>query len=282
MTTWQPWAPSAAPTPGPGPTLWRWPKLRSPGLQNYRDVVVAVPPGHDRSDARYPVVYMQDGQNLFDPATSYAGDWDLLATLAGWSRRGLDAIVVGISNRGRFRRFEYSPFRDPEHGGGDGELYLGFLVDTVKPLVDASFRTRPEPGATAVAGSSLGGLVSLYALFRRPDVFGAAAGLSPSAWFADEALLAAAVPPGPPPRRLYLDAGTAEDATLVASVRRLRDRLAALGWSAAVGLRYREVAEGAHHESDWGRRFRGALPFLLGAADPSDDDTGAEGAGSMA
>ena len=246
------------------PALLAWRKMRSPQLQNYRDVLVALPPSYGQGNQRYPVVYMHDGQNLFDPATSYAGDWNLLATLAELAEEGLEAIVVGIANTGRFRRYEYSPFRDAEHGGGDGDRYLAFVTDTVRARVDRDFRTLTGPETTVVAGSSMGGLISLYALYRRPDVFGGAAVFSPSAWFAEDALIGLAAAEPPPAGRLYLDVGTAESAVLVSSVRRLRDALVNAGLEEGERFRYVEDQGADHHETHWGRRVRDALPFLLG------------------
>src|SRR5437879_3681147 len=156
---------------------------------NGRNLLVYTPASYARGDARYPVVYMQDGQNLFDPATSFEGDWGIRATLADLAQTGLEAIVVGIPHQGKRRPFEYSPFVDPVNGGGGGEQYLAFVVETVKPLVDRGFRTLRNRGQTVIAGSSLGGLISLYAFFRHPDVFGAAGVLSPALWFAGGAIL---------------------------------------------------------------------------------------------
>jgi predicted alpha/beta superfamily hydrolase len=257
---------------GPGGASLRiWRKVRSPELQNYRDIVVALPPSYGDGARDYPVVYMHDGQNLFDPTTSYAGDWDLLATLRDMAVEGLEAVVVGVANTGRFRRFEYSPFRDPRHGGGDGVRYLAFLVETVRPMVEAAVRVRRGAEHTAIAGSSLGGLISLYALYRYPAVFGTAAALSPSVWFADGAMLDLVEQSGPPRGRLYLDAGTAESPVLVDGVRRLRDLLEA-GGMPQERLCYVEDEGAGHHESHWGRRFRGAWAFLLGAEDNDDKD----------
>src|SRR5258707_10110014 len=105
------------------------PSVHSPQLDNRRDLYVHVPAAPARGDNRYPVIYMQDGQNLFDPATSFAGDWGLKAALAWASRRGVEAIVVGIPNRGNARIDEYTPFADPKVGGGAGERYLDYIVD---------------------------------------------------------------------------------------------------------------------------------------------------------
>lgn len=254
--------PPAHAAPG-GASLAIWRKLRSPQLQNYRDVIVALPPSYDEDTRKYPVVYMHDGQNLFDPATSYAGDWGLLDTIRATAALGQEAIVVGLANTGRFRAFEYSPYRDQAHGGGDGDRYLAFVVDTVRPLVLSGFRASEDPARTAMAGSSLGGLISLYALYRYPAVFGAAGALSPSAWFADGALITQVEREGPPAGRVYLDVGTAESGVLVAGVRRLD---AAFRQAAGPASRYHYVEdEGAdHHEAHWARRFRAAWGFLVG------------------
>src|SRR5438445_109983 len=144
---------------------------------------------------------MQDGQNLFDPALSFAGTWSVDKALTWASRRGLDAIVVGIPNMGDARIAEYDPFM----GTGDG--YLDFVTHTVKPIVDAQFPTLPDRRHTGIAGSSMGGLISLYAFFRYSESFGFAAALSPSLWFADGALvdLVARAPRVPAGERLDPD-----------------------------------------------------------------------------
>jgi len=274
MRDWESIAPEPLGDRPDRPALRRLRHLRSPQLQNYRDLLVALPPGYEEGNGAYPVVYMQDGQNLFDPATSYAGDWDLLEVLARLADAGRPVIVVGVYHKGTFRRYEYSPFRAAE-GGGDGGRYLDFLVETVKPMIDKSFRTRPGPADTLIAGSSMGGLISLYALLERPDIFGAAGALSPSAWFADEALLDHIAGRPASGGRIYLDVGTAEDDRLVTSVRRLRRQLLDSGWRTGADLWYHEDPDGTHHESHWGRRLHDALPFLLGGdpvTEPAEDD----------
>ncbi|HWC73665.1 MAG TPA: alpha/beta hydrolase-fold protein [Gemmatimonadales bacterium] len=228
-----------------------------------RNLLVYTPASYRRGDARYPVIYMQDGQNLFDAATSFAGDWGLKTALAWASRRGFETIVVGIPNLGTARIDEYTPFVDPKVGGGHGERYLEYLIHTVKPLIDARFRTLPDRAHTGIAGSSLGGLISLYAFFRYPEVFGFTAALSPSLWYANAAILAFVEHAPPVPGRVYLDVGLREGAAHVALARRLRDILVEKGYEPRVALRWVEDREGSHHESAWGRRFRKALPFLL-------------------
>ncbi len=225
-----------------------------------------LPSSYGTGTRRYPAIYMQDGQNLFDPATSYAGDWGLGRSIDALPD-GLDAIAVGIANAGDDRIDEYSPAADARGRGGRGNRYLAFLTGTIKPMIDARFRTRPEPEATGIAGSSMGGLISLYGFFREPRTFGFAGILSPSLWFADEAGLAFARDAPFAPGRLYVDIGLLEGAGPVADARRLRDVLVDKGYRPDVDLRFVEDAGGAHNEAAWGRRFRRALPFLLSGAD---------------
>src|SRR5437870_3806542 len=126
--------------PRPG-TLHTLHDVWSPQLGNRRDIVVYLPATYG-GERRFPVVFMQDGQNLFDPATSHAGDWGLLRALDGLTASGLETIVVGVWNTGPERIAEYSPFVDAKNGGGKGDAYLSFLVDTLKPAIDARFMTR--------------------------------------------------------------------------------------------------------------------------------------------
>ncbi|HET9383761.1 MAG TPA: alpha/beta hydrolase-fold protein [Gemmatimonadales bacterium] len=239
------------------------PAVGSPQLGNQRDLLVYTPGSYERGSTRYPVIYMQDGQNLFDPATSFAGDWGLKGALARASRRGIETIVVAIPNMGPARIDEYSPFADPRAGGGNGDQYLRFLIDTVKPLVDERFRTLPDRAHTGIAGSSLGGLISLYAFFDQPDVFGFTAAFSPALWFAHAAIVHLAERVPRIGGRIYFDVGLQEGGAHVALARRLRDTLLAKGYDAGRDLRFVEDRYGKHHESAWGRRFRKALPFLL-------------------
>jgi predicted alpha/beta superfamily hydrolase len=240
-------------------------RLLSPELRNYRDLIVALPPSYHDSDERYPVVYMQDGQNLFDPTTSYAGDWRLLPSLNSLADQGTEAIIVAVPNVGKKRLYEYSPFVDRRMGGGGADRYLTFLSETVKPLIDGSFRTREDPENTAIMGSSMGGLVSLYAVFRRPEIFGRAGVMSPSLWFAGRAMLRYVAQAGAAStRRVYLDIGLKEPRGAVADARLLRNILIEQGLDSG-DLDYVEDEQGTHSEEAWGRRFEQALTFLIGS-----------------
>jgi predicted alpha/beta superfamily hydrolase len=250
----------------PGQVLLQvYPDVLSPQLRNYRNVVVALPPEYGTTATRHPVVYLQDGQNLFDPATSFAGDWGLVGVLERIMPPAVQPILVGIPNMGPRRRYEYSPFRDIIHGGGGGDRYLAFLVETVKPLVDASFQTRPARADTVLAGSSLGGLISLYGLYRYADVFGSASVHSPALWFADGAIFRfieemASLAVG----RIHLDVGTDEGEEALMDVRILKGLLIIAGLAPGRDLSYVEEPGAEHEETAWGRRFEAALPFLLG------------------
>ena len=243
--------------------------VESPQLGNRRDILVYTPGSYARGRTRYPVIYMQDGQNLFDAATSFAGDWGLKGALARASRRGIETIVVAIPNMGKDRIDEYTPFTDVQAGGGRGTDYLDFLMQTVKPLVDERFRTRADRAHTGIAGSSLGGLISLYAYLQHPEVFGFTAALSPALWFGNGAILKLAERVPRTPGRIYLDVGLREGATHVALARHLRDTLVAKGYTPDRELWFVEDRRGQHHEKAWGRRFRKALPFLLRNGTPA-------------
>jgi predicted alpha/beta superfamily hydrolase len=265
----------------------------SPQLRNRRDVDIYLPASY-ASGVSYPVVYMQDGQNLSDPSIAFSGTWDLDATIDRLSWTGVDAIYVGVHNAGRRRLAEYSPFPDPRHGGGDADDYLEFLVHTLKPQIDRMFHTLRDRDATAILGSSMGGLLSLYAFFRYPSVFSRAGVMSPSIWFGQGAIVDfirdARVPRG----RIYLDVGTGEGAGTVRDARRLGRLLVRRGFrrrrppslrygvarrsaereggrsasgerrsSSSSTVKYVEDAGARHTEAAWAWRLEGALRFLL-------------------
>jgi predicted alpha/beta superfamily hydrolase len=238
--------------------------LHSPQLGNARDLYVYLPPGHAAGADRYPVVYMHDGQNLFDEETSFAGEWQVDETMEALAGEGIEAIVVGVANGGEERADEYSVAR------GRGRQYLRFLAETVKPLVDDDFRTLPGRETTGLVGSSLGGLISLYGVFVEPDVFGFAGALSAALWWARRAVFRIVERAPFADARIYVDVGEdelpgerAKTRRYVADVRRLVALLESKGYGPD---RLRHVVEprGTHHERDWGRRLPDALRFLLG------------------
>ena len=251
--------------------------VRSEKLDNARDILVYLPPSYPDANRTYPTLYMHDGQNLFDAATSFAGEWRVDDALEQLASEGIEAIVVGVPNTGVNRLAEYSPFRDPRFGGGRAADYVDFIVDTVRPLVDEAFRTTGERDGTATIGSSMGGLISLYAFFERPDVFGAVGAVSPSVGFARGALIDYLDRAKFVGGRIYLDVGTQEGrpkdrdplelrddpSGYVRMVRQARDLLLAKGYRESQDLLYVEDEGGIHNEAAWAERFPPLIRFLL-------------------
>ena len=142
-----------------------------PQLNRTRRIWIYLPPDYNyNTDKRYSVLYMQDGQNLFDDATSYAGEWGVDEFMD--SLKYGQCIVVGIDNGGDKRMTEYNPYDNKKFGKGEGKKYIDFLVKTLKPFIDKNYRTLPGIQNTGIAGSSMGGLISLYAILQYPKVFG--------------------------------------------------------------------------------------------------------------
>jgi predicted alpha/beta superfamily hydrolase len=253
-------------------TIERIPDVYSPQLDNERDLLISLPGSYTAKECRYPVIYMHDGQNLFDPAMSFSGSWNVDIAMAELSLGGLEAIVIGIPNMGRDRLAEYSPFDHPEIGTGRGDHYLEFLIDTVKPLIDERYLTLPDREHTGIVGSSMGGLISLYAFFRHPEVFGFAGVLSPSLWVTENATFDFIERAPFFPGKLYLDVGTREGERHVLSAQRMRDLLEAKGYRQGRDLLWVEDELGRHHEAAWARRFQKALPFLVPPAEPARSD----------
>jgi predicted alpha/beta superfamily hydrolase len=234
----------------------------SPQLRNRRQIDVYLPDAY--GTGRHPVVYLQDGQNLSDPATAFGGNtWRLDDGLRWLFERNRHPIVVGVHNMGEARLAEYSPFPDRRHGGGAGDRYVRFLIDTVKPRIDAAYRTRRDRDSTVIGGSSMGGLISLYAFWRRPSPFGHAVVMSPSIWFGGREILGFVERARATRGRIYLDVGTSEGAATLRDARTLARMLRARGFNRET-LRYVEAQEHQHREGDWAWRLPSALEFALG------------------
>jgi predicted alpha/beta superfamily hydrolase len=235
----------------------------SPQLNNQRDILVYLPPSYAHSNERYPVLYMHDGQNLFDRATSFVDEWGVDETMEVLSREGHESIIVGIPNMGLERCNEYSPFEDGHRGGGCGEKYLQFLVQTLKPRIDHDFRTRTDRQHTGIMGSSMGGLISLYGFLRHPHIFGFAGVMSPSLWFANRAIFEYVAAAPFVPGKLYLDMGTMEGPAMLADARRMCRLLMHKGYRADQYIQYVEDQGAGHTETAWAQRFGPALQWLL-------------------
>jgi predicted alpha/beta superfamily hydrolase len=239
------------------------PPLAMPGLDRTRTLRIYLPPSYAKSDRRYPVIYMHDGQNLYDDATSYAGEWGVDEAMDALARtHGFEAIVVGIDNGGDKRMNELNAWSHPEFGAAEGEQYLSFLVDVVKPHIDQQYRTEPGRNSTAIIGSSMGGLASHYAIHARPDVFGMAGVLSPSYWVAPQLYDETSAKPLPADARVYLYAGGKEGAETTDDARRMHVQLAAATTPQNLTLDIVEAAE--HNEAAWRAEFPRVVAWLYG------------------
>ncbi|MBL8627832.1 MAG: alpha/beta hydrolase [Myxococcales bacterium] len=267
------------------------PSFTSTALGNSRAIRAYLPAAYDENPrARFPVLYMHDGQNLFDPATAFGGnEWQVDEALdaageAGRCATGAtcgndgdcgggacltvrDTIVIGIDNTpGRI--WELTPTADASIGdGGGGDAYLTMVATELKPTVDAMLRTSPGPADTAIMGSSLGGLISAYAGVTRPGVFGLIGAMSPSTWWDDRVIIArvAATPATPRPRRVYVDSGNAgASSDDVANTNQLAQTYLGLGYVEGTTFHHVVQAGATHSEVYWAQRFPAAALFLMG------------------
>ncbi len=236
-----------------------------PQLDRYRRIWVYLPPDYFTTSKYYPVLYMQDGQNLFDNATSFAGEWQVDETLNTLAANGdYGAIVIGIDNGGVFRLDEYSPWNNPSYGGGQGDLYMQFLEQTLKPYVDSNFRTRPEAQFNALIGSSMGAFISAYGGAKNPETFSKIGMLSPAFWFSmasmsnyinttsnDLSVL-----------RMYFVAGQSESASMVPNINTIQNDFVAKGVSPS-NVFVKIDADGSHTEAYWSGQFGALYQWLF-------------------
>lgn len=235
-------------------------------LGNRREVTVYLPPGYtERESVRYPVLYMQDGQNLFEPQRAFVPgqSWRLgeAADLAINRRSASPMIVVGVDHAGPGRIDEYTPTRDEARkAGGKAGEYARFLIEELKPQIDVRYRTIADH--SALGGSSLGGLVTLYAGLQHPDVFRALAVMSPSVWWDNRSVLRTVEAFDGPRPRIWLDIGGREGAEALRDARTLHERLRAKGFDGR-SLRFYEDRRADHSERSWARRAQMMLEFLF-------------------
>jgi len=244
-------------------TLTIWNEFWSPQLENARPILIHLPWGYEQSEARYPVLYMHDGQNLFNQAWSFGEEWQVDETLEALDRRGLQAIVVGIPNAGEARLDEYSPFVDATHGGGRVRKAPSIAGLSVWARKARYCSPRPEREQTGILGSSMGGLISLYAYFQRPDLFGFCGAMSPALWFGGRQIFEVVAAASPLPGRIYLDIGTDEGDEALVDARRMQELLQGKGYGVGRELLYLEEPGAGHSEAEWADRLYGALRFFM-------------------
>ncbi|HNY13095.1 MAG TPA: alpha/beta hydrolase-fold protein [Candidatus Wallbacteria bacterium] len=243
--------------------------FKSEYLSHARNVVVYLPDGYGESGKkRYPVLYMHDGNNLFDPYISHLDcDWGLDETIYKLtsSNQMNDIIVVGIYNTPD-RASEYTPFKSEEYGGGGGESYSKFLINELKPYIDDRFRTLKTSRDTAIGGASFGGIISLYIGLSHPEVFSSMIAISPSLWWADGELLswAASRKINMKKTKIWIDMGLIEGEEALRHARKFAEgiRKAFPGFA---NFRYEEFPNAPHNAVAWGKRFHLPLCFVFGA-----------------
>jgi predicted alpha/beta superfamily hydrolase len=243
-------------------------------LGNRRDVLVYLPPGYRRFSTKdYPVLYLHDGQNVFDAATAFAGvEWGVDETAERLIQKKLiePLIIVAVANTGEERIHEYAPTRGvidarakrKKRSRGLARLYGHFLMDELKPFIDRKYRTKREAAFTGLGGSSLGGLATLAIGILYPQAFSRLIVMSPSIWWDDFAIyrLVDSIEQKPPVK-IWLDTGTAEPGWDQA--RELRNRLIEKDWKLLDDLEYLEAKGADHSEAAWAKRVEPALRFLF-------------------
>jgi predicted alpha/beta superfamily hydrolase len=238
------------------------PAFASPQLGNSRQLRIYLPPSYEENKAkRYPVLYMHDGQNLFDAkSAAYGVEWGIDETVNRLIATGVidEIIVVGIDNTPD-RIPEYTPCCDPEHGGGKLDAYQAFVVDTVKPYIDRTLRTLPGRADTAIMGSSLGGIASVVIAQKKPDVFSKAGGVSSSFWWNKKGLITQLAPRVQV--KFYLDAGAKNDGLEESML--MRDAMLTQGYRAQEDLLFYADPDGIHNEKSWAARVDKPLTWFF-------------------
>jgi predicted alpha/beta superfamily hydrolase len=247
-----------------------------PGRHAEREVAVYLPPNYGAEvRARYPVLYLHDGQNLFDPATAFLGNHWRLKEVADeliCGRQIQPLIIAGIYNAREHRINEYTSVPDRRGYGGQAGAYGRLILKSIKPFIDDQYRTLPDATNTGLGGSSLGALVTLHLGLRHPRIFGKLILMSPSVWWAGRAILKDVERLRRQPRlKIWLDIGTNEGLKPndhVRDVAKLREALTRKGWQLGRDLSYLEDEGAGHDEKAWGFRMRDALKFLFPPAMP--------------
>jgi len=262
---------SAEETPHPRLRLHR--DFPSNYLPSTHTLVVYVPPGYDEEPGRtYPVLYMQDGQNLFDGRTSFIPgvSWQIREQADEAIEAGevTPLVIVGIYNAGERRLAEYTPDESRQMGGGQADRYGLMLTRELMPWIASQYRVRQDRQATGLGGSSLGGLVTLFLGLRHPECFGKLAALSPSVWWNHKTILGYLNERAPQiweRPKLWLDVGDREGHRTLRDVEHIARRLKANGWRPGETMHFERVAGGTHDEASWAKRVRPMLRFLFPA-----------------
>ena len=223
-----------------------------PQLNRTRRVLIYLPPDYATSKKRYPVLYMHDGQNVFDDLTSFAGEWGVDETLDSISDHRGEMIVVAIDHGGTSRINEYCPYDMEKYGKGEGDKYVDFLVKTLKPFVDKNYRTLKSKQNTFIAGSSMGGLISMYAVLKYPKLFGGAGVFSPAFWIGPKIFDDIRTKGAKVNSKIYFYCGEQEGETMVSYTERAFSEMRKISKSKMVCI---IRSDGKHSEWVWKEEF---------------------------
>jgi predicted alpha/beta superfamily hydrolase len=223
-----------------------------PQLNRHRRVWIYLPPGYASSRNKYPVLYMHDGQNIFDAFTSAYGEWGVDEALDTLGARYKEMIVVGIDNSSTKRMNEYAPYDMERFGKGEGDAYVDFLAKTLKPYIDRHYRTLKKAEHTFVAGSSMGGLISFYAILKYPKIFGGAGVFSPAFWVAPQIKNIDPKKAKKVKGKIYFYAGQLEGEQMVPDMLLVFDRMRLYSKADMTSV---IRAEGRHNEATWRKEF---------------------------
>ncbi len=240
--------------------------FKIPQLKTTRKIWIYLPPDYETSNKRYPVIYMQDGQNLFDEFTSFSGEWNVDETMDEiFAETKQSAIIMGIDNGGETRLAEYSPWNNKKYKTmGEGDLYLEFLTKTLKPYIDRTYRTQKQASKTIIIGSSMGGLISLYGSVKYPTTFGKAGIFSPAFWFVSKDLKVYLNKNQNDLKnsKFYFVAGKNEDETMVPEIETVNESLLKKSVPEK-NIVVKIDEDGTHSENYWKRELKQALIWLL-------------------
>lgn len=235
-----------------------------PPLNRSRRIWIYLPPDYTTGTDSFPVLYMHDGQNLFDQATSFAGEWQVDETLNSlYNTMNKSIIVVGIDNGGSQRINEYSPWVNSQYGGGQGDQYMDFIVQYLKPYIDSAYRTQKSRHSTGMMGSSMGGLITFYGGLRDQETFSKIGIFSPSYWFSNQVWTYPATVGAKHPMRIYQLAGGLEsNGTVAQQITQMKQTLVAAGF-AEQAIQNKIVPSGQHNEAFWRQEFGEAVLWLF-------------------
>lgn len=233
-----------------------------PQLGRTRRIWIYLPPGYETAHERYPVIYMHDGQNLFDEFTSAFGqEWGVDKAMNLLPPGAKQSIIIGIDNGGNFRISEYDPY-DTQYGKGQGDDYARFLVETLKPYIDSNYRTLRDVKHTTVAGSSMGGLITMYTAVKYPKVFGNAGIFSPAFWISPQIYDYVRQCNSLKGSRFYFVCGDLESETEVAETQKMADILKAKGFPAK-HIPVTVIKGAKHNEQQWRTDFPAFYKWLI-------------------